>query len=501
MLRMPKPPPTPMHHAADAPQSPSDRAWTERPEPPPLGRDRAFWGMTSTQFLGAFNDNLYKQLMLLLAIPVGAAAANSQDQQDVATIVFSLPFVLFSGIAGYLSDRFSKSRVIVLSKVAEIVAMGLGMVAFMMYRTSGYTGLMVVLFLMGTQSTFFGPGKYGILPELFRVGDLPRANGIIMMTTFLAILFGTVSAGLLGDQLIDTTQPLGASASHLWIGSGVCVAIAVFGTMTSLLIRHVPAAQPALRLERGSWIIPRSTRKVLWRDRPLVGAILASSVFWMVSGIAIQAVNSLGMVQLQRNMKQTSLMAATIGLGIAMGGVLAGRMSHGRASPRVTRWGLWGIVAMLLLLSVSLPVAAPRGGEGSEGAKASVTAQSRLDTARLTSVEATDISQATEPIKTNYRHLLGFWGSLPALAVLGIAAAWFAIPVQVFVQSRPPDDQKGRMIAVMNQANFLAILLSGVVYGAFDAIVVQLGWPRSPIFAMMALLVIPVLILYHPTFE
>jgi acyl-[acyl-carrier-protein]-phospholipid O-acyltransferase/long-chain-fatty-acid--[acyl-carrier-protein] ligase len=77
----------------------------------------------------------------------------------------------------------------------------------------------------------------------------------------------------------------------------------------------------------------------------------------------------------------------------------------------------------------------------------------------------------------------------------------FAIPLQVFVQSRPPDDQKGRMIAVMNQANFLAILLSGVVYGLFDSLVVALGWPRSPIFAMMAVLVVPVLLLYHPKFE
>ena len=93
-------------------------------EPPSLGRDRAFWGMTSTQFLGAFNDNMYKQLMLLLAIPIGAAAASSEDQQDIATIVFSLPFVLFSGIAGFLSDRFSKSQVIFLSKVAEIARHG-----------------------------------------------------------------------------------------------------------------------------------------------------------------------------------------------------------------------------------------------------------------------------------------------------------------------------------------------------------------------------------------
>jgi MFS family permease len=504
---------------ADAPPTtPRSARSSEAPDDRPrLGRDRAFWGMTCTQFLGAFNDNMYKQLMLLLAIPIGAAAtANAQDQQDVATIVFSLPFVLFSGIAGYLADRFSKSRVIVISKVAEIVAMALGMVAFMMYPSTGYLGLMVVLFLMGTQSAFFGPGKYGILPELFRASDLPRANGIIMMTTFLAILFGTVSAGLLGDHLIDKSRPLAASAFNLWRGSAICIAIAVVGTLTSLLIRRVPPAQPKLPMELGSWLIPKSTREVLWRDRPLVGAILASSVFWMVSGIAIQAVNSLGMVQLNRDMKQTSIMAATIGLGIAAGGVVAGRLSHGRANPRVMRWGLWGIVAMLLLISISLPVdgvpTAEAAGtsnpapavERTEDAPSSPGGpehDERVLVAQVAPTLSPPRNDTVAEINRRYRHLLGFWGSLPALALLGIAAALFAIPIQVFVQSRPPDDQKGRMIAVMNQANFLAILLSGIIYGCFDALVIRLGWPRSPIFAMMALLVVPVLVLYHPKFE
>src|SRR5438105_13057246 len=128
---------------------------------PPLFRDRSFWGMTATQFLGAFNDNVFKQLMLLLAIPVGAAAAQKADEQGMATMIFSLPFVLFSGFAGYLSDRYSKRTMIVACKVAEIGIMLLGMLAFLAYGTAGYRGLLAVLFLMGTHSAFFGPGKYG----------------------------------------------------------------------------------------------------------------------------------------------------------------------------------------------------------------------------------------------------------------------------------------------------------------------------------------------------
>jgi len=422
---------------------------------PPLLGDRSFVGMTATQFLGAFNDNLFKQLMLLLAIPVGQQMADEGDQQSVATVLFSLPFILFSGYAGYLSDRYSKRVVIVLSKVAEIVVMLLGMLAFAAYATGGYAGLLVVLFLMGAQSAFFGPGKYGILPEMLHERNLPRANGIILMTTFLAIILGTAAAGLLGDQFVDPEAPRELRAVGLWRGSAVCVAIAVAGTLTSLLIRRTPPAQPTLRLQWDSLAVPGDSWRLLLVDRPLLLALAASCVFWLVSGIAIQAVNSLGMVQLRLDQARTSALAAIIGLGIAVGAVIAGRLSHGRADFRIVRVGLWGIVACLLPLSL-----APGGA-----------------------------------------HLLGFQGSLLVLALLGMAAGFFAIPVQVFIQSRPPKEQKGRMIAVMNLVNFIAILCSGILYGLFDWIVEDRGWPRSTIFAMMAAIVLPLAVLYRPTNE
>ncbi|MEZ6114409.1 MAG: MFS transporter [Pirellulaceae bacterium] len=432
-------------HSPPAPDGPDD-------SPPSLYRDPSFWGMSVTQFLGAFNDNLFKQLMLLLAVPV-AGSSVKVDQQGLATALFALPFILFSGLAGFLSDRFSKRPIIVWSKMAEIVVMGLGVVAFLGFGQTGFAGLLVVLFLMGTQSTFFGPGKYGILPEMLREADLPRANGFILMTTFLAIILGTASAGLLAKLAGPPDASLAEKAGQLWIGSLVCVGIAAVGTVTSLWIRRPPAAQPDLRFRLSSLAVPPDTRAMLRHDRPLLMALLASCMFWLVSGIAIQAVNSLGLVQLQLGELRTSLMTASIGLGIAVGAVIAGRLSHGRADFRLVRIGLWGIVLWLLVMSVSLP-----GG----------------------------------------RHLLGFAGSFPVLILLGVSAGFFAIPVQVFLQTRPPDEQKGRMIAVMNQANFLAILISGMLYSVFDRMIVALDWPRSPVFAMMAVLLLPVAWLYRP---
>ena len=419
---------------------------------PPLMQDRSFWAMVVTQFLGAFNDNLFKQLMLLLAVPVAVAGAQAkgEDAQGIASILFALPFVLFSGFAGYLADRGSKRGIIVMVKVAEICVMLLGLIGFAMYGVTGYDGLLVVLFLMGLQSTFFGPAKYGILPELFREEDLARANGIIIMSTFLAIIFGTVSAGGLGDLLVDRAQP--ETASRLWMGSLVCVGIAVVGTLSSLLIRYVPPAIPDLKF---SWEVVFNTvaMKHAERDRPLMWAVLASCMFWLVSGFAIPAINSLGLRQLGLSDTKTSVLTAVIGLGIALGAVAAGKLSTSSVDFRLMRIGSWGIVLLCIPMAITIP---------------------------------------------NRGHLLGFTGSLVVLTCLGASAGLFAIPVQVFIQARPPAGLKGRILALMNQANFLAIAISGFIYELFDGVIDVFNWPRSATFALMSLFMLPVALFYRP---
>src|SRR4051795_5728809 len=125
---------------------------------PELNRDRSFWAMAITQFLGAFNDNLFKQLILLLATPTAAEllAGTGKDRQSMATNVFAIPFLLFSGFAGYVSDRVSKRSIVVVAKCAEVIIMLLGFVGFWWYGIVGFNGMMLVLFLMGVHSAFFG---------------------------------------------------------------------------------------------------------------------------------------------------------------------------------------------------------------------------------------------------------------------------------------------------------------------------------------------------------
>jgi len=430
--------------------------------PPPVESlaHRSFLGFLGTQFFGAFNDNLFKQLLLLLAVPAAAAgvaeatASGEQppDLQGVATMVFGIPFVVFGGVAGYLADRWSKTTIIVASKFGEVLVMLLGLAGFLLAPVVGFYGLWVVLFLMGLQSTFFGPGKYGILPEMLPRSQLSRANGLVLMTTFIAIIIGTAVAGPLKDGLMGEELPQLQAARGLWVASVVCVVIAVAGVLTSLTIVRIPAAEPDLKLRPQNCFVPGVMLRLLGKDRPLLLALLASCVFWLIAGLTIQAVNSLGKVQLGLSDTLTSLMVALISVGIAVGGGLAGVISRRASEALVIRIGMWGVVLFSGLLAITIP------GRG---------------------------------------HLLGYAGTIPVLMLLGTSAALFAIPIQVFLQSRPPDALKGRMIAVMNQANFLAIVLAGALYQLLDALINAADWPRSAVFAAMAILFLPVAILYR----
>ncbi len=413
-----------------------------------LLHDRSFWGLVTTQFLGAFNDNLYKQLMLLLALPTIAVAGVASvdetaksDLQGWATLVFALPFVLLSGLAGYLSDRFSKTPIIVICKYAEIAIVILGMLAFWYYDVLGQAGTWVVLFLMGVHSSFFGPGKYGLLPELFRDRDLPRANALMMMTTWVAIILGVAVAGPL-VQFMGTD-----SAQQIWPAMSVCVLLAIVGTITAHLIRKTPPASPQLRFTPASLAISRDMLGLFRRDRPLLMAVIVSSIFWMVAGLCGPTVNRLGVEQLSVGEFKASILTACIGIGIMLGSPVASYICRTTWSGWAVNIGLAGVFVALMALG----------------------------------------------LWNDDEQVLGYWGSFAFLIGLGVFAAIFSIPIMVFMQARPPEALKGRLIATMNQANFLGILLAGPIYQLFEFTAGWMGWPISSVFWMIGGLVLPLL--------
>jgi MFS family permease len=462
--------------------------------PESLYRDAAFWGMTITQFLGAFNDNLFKQLVLLLSITGVDEALKSEaaDNQWLPMLMFAVPFLLFTGYAGYLADRYSKRTIVVWAKVAEIVAMGLGAAAFTMYGVSrAMWPMYTVLFFMAAQSAFFGPAKYGILPEMLRDRDLPRANGFMLMTTFLAIIFGTAVAGvLLADHRTSAEIAAAAAlpeaeriaaeqarvAGQLWKGSVACIALAVFGTITSLWVRRVPVANPTLRFTPEALTIPRDMIALLRSDRPLLMALLVSSLFWLLAGLVPPAVNSLGKLVLEVGDDNTSYLSAMIGVGIAVGCVIGGLVSRGKVDFRLLRIGSIGLLACLAIVSI------PSSGD---------LDQLKNEAGRLTRMPG--LGESTQ--------WLGYWANLPMFLVMGAFTGLFAVPLQVFMQSRPPDDKKGRMIAVMNQFNWIGILLAVAVYWGLTKIIEWQDWPRSIVFLFIAALMLPIAIFYHPKNE
>lgn len=408
---------------------------------PTLWRDRSFWGINLTQFLGAFNDNLYKELVLLFCVD-HARDQGSDHFQAIAGAIFAVSFILLSGFAGWLSDRNSKRTMIVLCKVAEIVVMLAGMFAF---GANSIFWLMAVLFVMGSQSAFFGPPKYGILPEMFHADDLPRANGVILMTTFLAIIFGFAVAGW-------AKEFFGAS---VWLACSLCVGIAVIGTVTSLWIRPTPIAEPGLPFTWDTLAIPKQTLHTLWNDRELLGVLLVSSMFWLVGGMVYpSAINAMGKLQMNLGDTRTGALAATTGAGISFGCVIAGMLCRHAIKGWLVRLGAFGLFITLLLIAL--------------------------------------------PGKQLGGTFLGFTGTAACLATLGFFAGLFSVPLQVYLQAKTPHEQKGRIIAAMNLLNWIGICLASAIYGLSNYVLVVIyQLPHSRVFIVAACLIAPIAVFYR----
>ena len=410
---------------------------------PPLPvKNRSFLCFLGTQGLGAFNDNVFKQLVLLIGIGYLMAGV---EYQAVVQFLFALPFLLFSGLAGDLSDRLSKGRLMVICKLAEIIIALLGVTVFVLMSTNAaYTPLYLwllaaVVFLLGTQSAFFGPPKYGGIPELVRPSDLTSATGMTQMTTFLAIIFGVALAGLLADLF----------AGRLYLAGLVTVSIAVLGTLASLGIARNPPSDPQRRISARSFTSNLRTLAGIWRtDGLMLRIMVIYSWFWFLGGVTLTAVNAFGRFQLGLNNFSTSLLVATTSLGIACGSVLVARLSHGKV-----RVGL--VVPALVVLTVCLcvfallPVYHPTA-EDIERFNQLKQSPELLESAHIIPLAA----NATRVIA----YILCF--------LLGIASGFYSVPLLTFIQARPAASEKGRVFAAVNWLNWVFILASALTYGA-----------------------------------
>lgn len=374
---------------------------------------RSFRHLVGAQFFGAFNDNLFKQLILFLAANL---LFPGEDKQGLAFAVFALPFVLFSGVAGDLSEKHSKRTIIVQAKVAEIVIMALGVVAFLL---QSWAMLLGVLFIMGLQSAFFGPSKYGVLPELVPPTRLMRANGTIAMTTFLSVLLGQALAGPLMDNFGD----------RLWVPGLTCVGFAVLGTWFAVRMGPLSPQKPNLSLVRlGPVPSPfgtlLSTMKMLARQEGLMRLVVLYSIFWFNGGVIQQAILGLGepayLNVVEGEKALLSYLLVTLAVSIIAGSVAAPRLAPRLGTPRMVFGGalLMGVAQLAVLLLG--PVVSREAG--------------------------------------------GLYLAHIIFAFMGFCGAFFVVPVQTYMQSAPPPGMRGQTWAVNNFMNFLFIFLGGVYY-------------------------------------
>jgi acyl-[acyl-carrier-protein]-phospholipid O-acyltransferase/long-chain-fatty-acid--[acyl-carrier-protein] ligase len=233
-------------------------------------RQPGFFSFFSTQFLGAFNDNFLKMVVSFVALNLAASTADGYV--ELIAFLFILPSAVFSGYAGHLADVYSKRTILVAVKVFEIAVMILALGAF---SAGQIQPMLAAVFLMGLHAAFFSPAKYGILPEMLPEKELSRGNGLLEMSTFMAIILGTSLGGAIFKLWKDQLPLIGL----------LMIAIAIAGYYTSLGIPRVPPSGAAklFRLNPFSEIIDGLRR--LRADRPLWLTVVGISYFWFLGAL------------------------------------------------------------------------------------------------------------------------------------------------------------------------------------------------------------------------
>ena len=321
-----------------------------------LLRRRRFLPLFLTQFLGATNDSLFKQALFIL---ITFRLAQEQGLNGALLVaagggLFILPFFLFSATAGQLADKFDKSRLIRVIKTGEIAIMLLAAVGFYF---DNVTFLMTVLFLMGAQSSFFGPVKYSILPDHLPAGDLVLGNAYIEAATFLAILIGTIAGGLLilpehGGLIVSVTV----------------VVLATVGLITAFAIPSAPPPAPALKINPNVAAETWATMKYAFERRDIRLSILGISWFWLFGATYLTQLSPFTRDYLYANEQVVTLFMTLFSIGIGIGSLLCNKLLKGEISARFVPFGAIGMA----IFSFDLYFAS-RAGVAATGDLASLT--------------------------------------------------------------------------------------------------------------------------------
>jgi|JFJP01.1.fsa_nt_gi hypothetical protein len=386
-----------------------------------LIRSRRFVPLFWTQFLNAFNDNVYKNALVILIIFQGDTLYGI-DTNILVTLCagfFILPYFLFSATAGQLADKYEKSRLMQRIKLAEIFIMGVAVIGF---YTNNIILLIILLFMLGTQAAMFSPLKYGILPQHLAENELIGGNGLINMGTFLAILLGTI----LGGVLISIPND-GATIVSILI-----MILAILGYTASLFILPAQPSESTLKIR---WNIVIETWRMIQcgrEKRSVFIAILAMSWFWFVGATYLSQMPAYAKYVLGGNNEVVTLLLTMFSVGIGTGSVLCEKLSKGRIELGIVPIGALGITVFAIgvyFASQSFIAAhLPAGAQGVwQFLAMSGSAQVLI-----------------------YLVLIGFFGGI------------YIVPLNAMIQHRSNPLHRARIIASNNILNALMMVASSV---------------------------------------
>jgi 1-acyl-sn-glycerol-3-phosphate acyltransferase len=315
-----------------------------------LLRTRRFAPLFATQLLGALNDNLFKSaLVVMLTVGTAAHAGLPVDTLvNLSSALLILPFFFFSSLAGELADKLDKSRMIRALKLFELAVMVAAAIGFWL---DSLPVLFVCLFLLGVQAAFFGPLKYGILPQHLEARELVGGNALVEMGTFVAILAGTLVGGL-----IIALDGIGVAAMSLTV-----IAVAGMGWLASRAIPGAPASAPELRVD---WNLPRSTYRNLRlaaKNRPAFKSIVGASYFWFMGALLLAQLPLIASRILAGDERTITVLLALFTVGIGAGSVLCERLSRGRIELGLVPIASVMLVAILAHFAHGLSIAQPNG--------------------------------------------------------------------------------------------------------------------------------------------
>jgi 1-acyl-sn-glycerol-3-phosphate acyltransferase len=405
--------------------------------------ERRFGPFFATQFLGAFNDNVFKNaLVILIAFNLAHTSGMTDEVRpevlvNLAGGLFILPFFLFSATAGQLADKYDKACVIRATKLLEIGIAVLGAIGFV-HRSVAL--LLATLFLLGLQSTLFGPVKYSILPRALREDELVGGNGLVETGTSLAILAGTIVGGVLiaRDDGPRVVVPV------------LIIGIALAGYAASRFVPAVPSADPALRIAWNPFTETWRLFTFARQNRTVFLSILGISWFWFFGFMLLSQFPAYAKVTLGGNEYVATLLLTVLSVGIGLGSLLCERMSGHKVELGLVPFGSIGLTLFALDLSFA-GTAGPGGASFGAGAFLAQPGAARV---------------------------------LFDLLMIGLFSGFFIVPLYALIQSRAEKRQQSRIIAANNVLNAVFMVIAALVAALF----LQLGVSVPQLFLLTAVL-------------